>query len=57
MAADYVSVAVSQANMECSQLFRPARVEAKFGKGPNGVGNVLGVELGDEIEAEISSPL
>lgn len=36
---------------------RPARVKAKLGKGPDGVGNVLGVELGDEVQAQVCRPL
>ena len=35
----------------------PARIEAKLGKGPDSVGNVLRVELGDEAQAEVCSAL
>ncbi|KAA6423262.1 MAG: hypothetical protein FRX49_06714 [Trebouxia sp. A1-2] len=30
----------------------PARIEAKFGKGPDGIGNVLWIELGHEVETQ-----
>ena len=35
----------------------PARIKAKLGKGPDSIGNVLRVELGDEAQTEICSPL
>ena len=37
--------------------FAPAGIEAKLGKCPDSVGNVLGVEVRDEVKAQISSTL
>ena len=35
----------------------PARVEAKLGKGPDGIGDVLRIELGHEVEAQVCCAL
>ncbi len=36
---------------------KPARIEAKLGKGPDGIGDVLWVELGHEVEAQVCRAL
>lgn len=51
------SVQATRQQLHCCRTVRPARVEAKLGKGPDGIGNVLGVKLGDEVEAQVCRPL